>query len=340
MKNIILQKTREDCGAACIANICRHYGKPIDIDKIRRLFQGGKRGASGLGIIHAAETLGFSCRGAISESKEIPKNIPMPFIAHAVRGSDNHYLVVYKSDSNYVYLADPSEGYKKINTEVFQKNWTGAFFILLPQPDFSEKSASSKGLTRFLPILRSHKKICAEILIASVILSFLGIISAFYFRFLIDEVLSSNLRETLTGFSVGFLGVIIFRSLLGLARNQLLMSMSYKIDTVLVYRYFEHVLHLPMRFFTGKKDRRACCKDERYCYDKAGYFRYGPDRCFRLLDAYFRSNIFNLPRFKSACCSPCACGGKFGFGMAVCKALSKNDKGQGLRRGRKTLLYC
>jgi len=253
MKNIILQKNREDCGAACIANICRHYGNPIDIGKIRRLLKSESRESSGLGIINAAETLGFSCRGAVSESKEIPKDIPMPFIAHTMRGNDNHYLVVCRSDSNYVYLQDPSEGYKKINIEVFQKNWTGVFFILLPHPDFSDKDSSSKGLTRFLPILKSHKKICAEILIASVILSFLGIISAFYFRFLIDEVLSSNLRETLTGFSVGFLGVIIFRSLLGLARNQLLMSMSYKIDTVLVYRYFEHILHLPMRFFTGKK---------------------------------------------------------------------------------------
>ena len=115
MKNIILQKNNEDYGAACIANICRHYGKPIDIVKIRRLLQNGAKESSGLGIIHAAETLGFSCRGAVSESKEIPKNIPMPFIAHAVRGSDNQYLAVYKSDSNYVYLADPYEGYKKIN---------------------------------------------------------------------------------------------------------------------------------------------------------------------------------------------------------------------------------
>ena len=104
MKNIILQKNREDCGAACIANICRHYGKPIDIGKIRRLFQSGARESSGLGIINAAETLGFSCRGAVSESKEIPKDIPMPFIAHTMRGNDNHYLVVCRLDSNYVYF--------------------------------------------------------------------------------------------------------------------------------------------------------------------------------------------------------------------------------------------
>ncbi|UTC63988.1 peptidase domain-containing ABC transporter [Treponema sp. OMZ 788] len=253
MKNIILQSNREDCGAACIANICRHYGKPIDIGKIRKLLKSGSGGSSGVGIINAAETLGFSCRGAVSESKEIPKNIPMPFIAHVIRDGDNHYIVVKKSDSNYVYLQDPSEGYQKISLEAFQQTWSGVFFILLPHPDFSDKGSSSKGLIRFLPILKSHKKISAEILAASVILSFLGIISAFYFRFLIDEVLSSNLRESLTGFSIGFLGVIVFRSLLGLARNQLLMSMSYKIDTVLVYRYFEHILHLPMRFFAGKK---------------------------------------------------------------------------------------
>lgn len=253
MKNIILQTNQEDCGAVCIANICRHYGKSINIEKIRELVQADKKTSSGLGIIHAAEALGFSCRGAVSESKELPKNIPLPFIAHIVRGGENFYLVVYNFDSNYVYLVDSVMGYQKTDIEIFKKIWTGVFFVLLPSSDFSKKATSSGGLTRFLPILKKYKKLSAEIIIASIILSFLGIISAFYFRFLIDEVLSSNLSESLTSFSIGFFCVILFRGLLGLSRNQLLMSMSYKIDMVLVYRYFEHVLHLPMRFFNEKK---------------------------------------------------------------------------------------
>ncbi|UTC66127.1 MULTISPECIES: peptidase domain-containing ABC transporter [unclassified Treponema] len=253
MKNIILQTNQADCGAACIANICRHYGKSIEIDKIREILTLNKNANSGLGIIHAAETLGFSCRGAVSDTKELPKNIPLPCIVHIARGNENLYLVVYRWDKKYVYLADPAMGYQKTDIEIFKKLWTGVFFIILPAPDFSAKNEKSRGLMRFLPILKSHKKICAEILAASIILSFLGIISAFYFRFLIDEVLSSNLNDSLTSFSIGFLGVIIFRSLLGLARNQLLMHISYKIDMALIYRYFEHVLHLPMRFFTQKK---------------------------------------------------------------------------------------
>lgn len=253
MRNIILQTDQEDCSVACIANICRHYGKPIDICKIRELVETGNKASSGLGIINAAESLGFSCRGAVSESKKVPKNIPMPFIAHVMRGKENYYLVVYKADSTYVYLTDPAMGYQKVRAEIFKRNWTGVFFILVPDTDLPKKEVSSNILSRFLPILKRYKKAAAQIFLASLVLSFLGIISAFYFRFLIDEVLSANLKDALTSFSIGFFAVIVFRGMLGLARNQLLMSMSYKIDTVLLYRYFEHVLHLPMRFFTGKK---------------------------------------------------------------------------------------
>ncbi|UTY31490.1 peptidase domain-containing ABC transporter [Treponema putidum] len=252
MKNIILQTNQDDCGAVCIANICRHYGKPIAVENIREILRHSKNRLSGWGIIHAAETLGFSCRGAVSESKELPKNIPLPCIAHIVKENENFYCTVYRWDSKYVHLIDPSGGSKKIDIETFKNMWTGVFFIVLPGHNFSGKD-SSKGLFRFLSILKSHKKICVEIFAASVILSFLGIISAFYFRFLIDEVLSSSLNDSLTSFSIGFLGVVMFRTLLALARNQLLMHMSFKIDMVLVHRYFEHVLHLPMRFFTQKK---------------------------------------------------------------------------------------
>ncbi len=61
-------------------------------------------------------------------------------------------------------------------------------------------------------------------------LAVLGIASAFYFRFLIDEVLAGGLEKTLTYFSLFFLVAIIFQSLLTLARNQLLNIMGFKID--------------------------------------------------------------------------------------------------------------
>lgn len=135
----------------------------------------------------------------------------------------------------------------------FKKNWTGLFFIISPQDNFYNKKNSNKGFSRFFSLLKSHKKVCGEIILASIILSLLGIASAFYFRFLIDEVLYSGLQKSLTTFSIGFFAVIIFKVILAFARNQLLTIMSFKIDTVLMHKYFEHLMHLTMKFFTERK---------------------------------------------------------------------------------------
>ncbi|WP_433169586.1 hypothetical protein [Treponema putidum] len=100
--------------------------------------------------------------------------------------------------------------------------WTGVFFLLTPTASFSEIEDSGSDLLRFFKLLEPYKNVWIKVFFASLMLAVLGIASAFYFRFLIDEVLAGGLEKTLTYFSLFFLVAIIFQSLLTLARNQLL----------------------------------------------------------------------------------------------------------------------
>jgi len=115
------------------------------------------------------------------------------------------------------------------------------------------KPCTDTKLTRFIKILARYKKILVEVLVASILLSLLGIATAFYFRFLIDEVLYTGVKITLTLFSVGYALVIVFQALLIFCRNQLMLYMGNKIDAALMFEYFRHILRLPMDFFTSRK---------------------------------------------------------------------------------------
>jgi ABC-type bacteriocin transporter len=84
-------------------------------------------------------------------------------------------------------------------------------------------------------------------------LTILGVVGAFYYRFLIDEVLSSGLPTALLTMGIGMALIIIFQVLLGLSRTQLIISMSNKIDAALTFQYFGHVLKLPLDFFSKRK---------------------------------------------------------------------------------------
>lgn len=251
-RGIVLQHDETDCAAACLATIAKHYGKTVAINRIRMLSGTDKMGTSGLGIVRGAEALGFSCKGVLSPEKNFHPDLPFPIIAHLKQDVMDHYVVVYKIGKK-VIVADPASGIEKVPLSVFQEKWTGVFFLLIPDSGF-EQTKETKGLfSRFAYLLKPHKKILIEVAVASIVLSFLGIATAFYFRFLIDEVLFSGLEQTLTLFSVGFFFVIVFQVLIGFSRNQLMLYMSNKVDAVLIFEYFEHVLHLPMDFFSTRK---------------------------------------------------------------------------------------
>ncbi len=252
-KNILIQSEQENCGITCVANVLKHYGKSVDPGKIKSVSDMKIDESSELGIIQIAEAFGLSCRAAVSEDKELPENIPKPFIVHLLTGNESSYVVVKKIKNTTIQIFDPKLGKRKIAIKEFKEIWSGIFFIIIPKPNFSNSKGHRTKFSRFFPLLKDHKSVCVKIVLASIVLSILGILSAFFFRFLIDEVLNAQLYSSLKTFCIGFLLVIIFRTILELARNQLLMIMGYKIDAVLINKYFEHVMHLPMQFFTNRK---------------------------------------------------------------------------------------
>ncbi|MGF3226242.1 cysteine peptidase family C39 domain-containing protein [Facklamia sp. P12932] len=59
----IKQHDITDCGAACLATISKQNGYKIGITKIREVAGTDKQGTNALGLIKAAEQLGFTAKG-------------------------------------------------------------------------------------------------------------------------------------------------------------------------------------------------------------------------------------------------------------------------------------
>lgn len=59
---VVLQHSEEDCGAACIATVAKHYGRTFAINRIREAVGTGARGTTLLGLGRGAEALGFNAR--------------------------------------------------------------------------------------------------------------------------------------------------------------------------------------------------------------------------------------------------------------------------------------
>ncbi len=80
----VLQHSEEDCGAACLASISKHYGRTFTINRIREAVGTGQLGTALLGLKRGAEALGCNVR-TVRASPEILHRInevPLPAIIY------------------------------------------------------------------------------------------------------------------------------------------------------------------------------------------------------------------------------------------------------------------
>lgn len=249
----IKQQDETDCGAACICTIARYYGKRIALSKIRNFAGTDTKGTTAKGILKAATTLGFTCKTLVSKTKELKADLPYPIIVHLNKDYLEHYVVVYKISKEKILIADPADSLRWVKTEDFYKWWSGVFFFIAPNQEFEKTSDDKSFFQRYMYLLLNDKKLAAGVFTSSLVLTILGILGAFYFRYLIDDVIYSYLPQALVSVSLAYLLVLIFQSLLGFARSNLIIFLSNKIEASLTLEYFRHILHLPLNFFTTRK---------------------------------------------------------------------------------------
>lgn len=254
-----------DCGAACLATISKQNGYQIGITAIREVAGTDKQGTNAYGVIKAAEQLGFSAKGVKGDREAFFSEFPLPCIAHViVDGNLLHYVVIHKITKKQIIIADPAEGIVKLTPEEFfgdiheenkppKYQWSGVIIMLMKNETF-KKGNETKGLfSRFFHLLLPQKKLIIHIFIASLIYTILGILGAFYFKALVDDILPDGLERTLTTLSIGVILLNVFKVLLDAFRSHLLLYLSQKLDIALLLGYYRHVIELPMNFFGTRK---------------------------------------------------------------------------------------
>lgn len=250
----IQQHDFKDCGAACIATISKQNGLKSSISRIRDIAGTDNEGTSAFGLVKAAEKLGFTAKALRGNQDGFFGHFPLPAIAHVVIDQKIlHYVVIHQISKKTVVVADPAKGIVKYKPEEFFKIWTGVLILMVPTPQF-KKGDETKGLfARFFSLLIPQRRMLLGIFLTSILYTILGILGAFYFQFLLDEILPYNLNKTLNIISVGIIILYLFRVLLSAFRNYILLQLSQKLDISLILGYYHHIMKLPMNFFSTRK---------------------------------------------------------------------------------------
>lgn len=254
-KNLVKQHDFTDCAAACLATVCMYYKKELTITKLRDVLGTDIKGTTLKGLESGAKELGFDTKAVRVDKSSFQSKYTLPAIAHLITNEGlSHFVVIHKIKKDKVIILDPAKGIEKKEIDEFYKEFDGILLLLVPNNEFKPGKSVSKGmLSKFIKILLPQKSLFIYSIIASVILTILGIASSFFNKILMDEILPYQLQNQLRIFVIGFLVLGITQTLLSAIRQHMLLYLSQKIDIPLLLGYFKHVYKLPMNFFASRK---------------------------------------------------------------------------------------
>ena len=249
-KTKIKQHDITDCGAACLASIAAHYKLQLPIARIRQYASTDKKGTNILGIIEAADKLGFEAKGIRGDFDSLFK-IPKPSIAHViVREQLQHYVVIYEVTREYIKIMDPGDGkFHKKSHEEFKKEWTGVLVLLLPKEDFESGNEKISVFKRFWFLLKPHKRVLLQSFIGAVVYTLLGFSTSIYIQKLTDHVLLGTSTKLLNLLGIIMIFLLIVKIVIGVYKDTFLIKTGQQIDSRLILGYYKHLLKLPQQFF-------------------------------------------------------------------------------------------
>ncbi len=249
----VKQRDITDCGAACLASVASHYKLGMPVARIRQIAGTDTKGTNVLGMVKAAEQLGFSAKGVKGNQDSLDK-IPLPTIAHIIvdynKNQLHHFVVIYKVKDEQLTFMDPGNGEMHTSSiDDFMKTWTGVLILLMPNDDFVEKNEKVSNFKRFIFLLAPHKSILIQSLTGAILYTVLGLSTSIYIQKITDNVLPTGNTNLLNLLSVGMLIIVVFQILLGINQTLFMLKTGQKIDTRLILGYYKHLLKLPQRFF-------------------------------------------------------------------------------------------
>jgi ATP-binding cassette subfamily B protein len=245
----IKQRDITDCGAACLASVAAHYGLQLPVARIRQYAHTDTKGTNVLGVIKAAEKLGFQAKGVRGPFEEL-FDMPKPAIAHIVRGDWHHYVVIYRTTRKIILIMDPAEGaYERRTHAEFKKEWSGVLVLLAPDEHFQSGNETSSHLARFWSLLKPHRSVSLQALFGAMVYTVLGLATSIYLQKVVDNVLVEGNRNLLNMLSIVMLLILTFQLFIGNLKNIFALKIGQQIDARLILGYYKHLLKLPQRFF-------------------------------------------------------------------------------------------
>ncbi|MEP0919952.1 peptidase domain-containing ABC transporter [Leptolyngbya sp. DQ-M1] len=250
----VRQHSEEDCGAACLATITKHYGRTFTLNRVREAVGTGQLGTTMLGLKRGAEALGLNVRGVKVSLEMIDKRkVPLPAIIH---WKGYHWVVLYGQQGKKYVIADPGVGIRYLSGQELIENWsTGA--ILLLEVDsarfYAQSNEKISGFGRFFKRLWPYRAILIQALLSAQVVGLLSLTYPFLIQILTDEVLVQGDTRLLIAVMVAVVVMSLVSSSIEFVQYNLIAHFAQRLELGLVLEFSRQILRLPLTYYESRR---------------------------------------------------------------------------------------
>jgi ATP-binding cassette subfamily B protein len=260
--SFVKQNDSMQCGVACLAMVCKHWGTTYSLNQLDALCHPTVEGVSLLGISQAAKILGLETKGVKLVLESLCK-ASLPCILH---WNQNHFVVLYRVKNNKrFYIADPGKGLIVYNLDEFKRHWIsihsingdkGIAMFLEPGTDFGkyppEEDSGARSFRFLLSYIHQYRKCFLQIALGLLVGCTLQLILPFLTQSIVDVGIKNRDIGFIWLVLLGELMIVTARTVADFIRRWLLLQISMRINISLVSDFFIKLLKLPMSYFDTK----------------------------------------------------------------------------------------
>ncbi len=256
----VRQQSGEDCGAASLAIVMKHYGRNLRINRIRELVGTRQGGTTMLGLKFGAQELGF-IPTAIKASSEILEELDEFTLPAIIFWKGYHYVVLYGQEGDKYVISDPAMGIRYLERQELIKGWQG-FMMLLLEPDPVRFSAQvdEEPIHPFDNLIKrvwEHRQILGKLLPLNLAVGLLALATPLLLKFLTDSILVEGEAGKLTLVALGVIFLAFINGVFTWLQSNLVASFAEELQKGLKLEFGQQILNLPLSYHEARRSGTA-----------------------------------------------------------------------------------
>ncbi|RMG08534.1 MAG: NHLP family bacteriocin export ABC transporter peptidase/permease/ATPase subunit [Planctomycetota bacterium] len=237
-----------ECGAVALGIVLAAHGRYVPLAELRDACGVSRDGSKASNILKAARRYGLEARG-YKKSLESVREVPLPAILFW--GFD-HFVVLEGFRKDRAYINDPAQGRRTVSGDEFDEAFTGVVLVLRPGPDFRPGGRPPSVLGSLQRAFAGSGSALVFCILAGILSVVPALALPILSQVFVDEVLVEARTSWATPLLAGMLAATALASALDLLQLRHLRALRAKLATHLSSRFLEHVLRLPLPFFTHR----------------------------------------------------------------------------------------